>query len=468
MKRKCLMVMGLLFLGMALILPLFAGGGAEQQKPAGGASSAPSTTPKGPPKFIEDDKTISGTIKFWIPFSGPQGMDLMIKEFNSVFPNIKIELTPYNNNANGNIGVTTALMAGEIDVLHSFELSNAYNRWEGGLYRDITDALLADNIDLKTEWGTGAYQYEGRIYTIPAGSLSYYIAINMTEWNKAGLGPLPMSWTWDEYIEASRKMTHGSGDSKVYGGSDYQLPRYAAMPFSQVHGIGSLYNADGTSSFDSPVILRALKREIKAELEDQIWFPLIRYRSDGLQAQMTFLRHQTASVIINNVQRFLRDKTNYPVDWITGFAPYPTDEKGQANHMEGVSAFSHVGIASQSPESKYKANYAFLKWYATEGCKYLVIAGHLPSWTKTDVNGVLPLIFGSDEEAAKLVDVESFKRVVFNYSAPNWIDKYTTAYSEVMAIFDDAVMNVHNKLKTPEQALEDAKRDADKAIQAAK
>jgi ABC-type glycerol-3-phosphate transport system substrate-binding protein len=391
-------------------------------------------------------------------------MDLMIKEFNSVFPNIKIEINTYNNNANGNLGVNTALMAGEVDVLHSFGFNGTLRRMEGSLFRDITDAILADNIDLNTEWGSDVYKYEGRIYTLPAGALSYYIAINMTEWNKAGLGPLPTSWTWDEYIEASRKMTQGSGESKVYGGSDYHSIYYAALPLSQITGKGYYYDSDGLSSFTNPIILNSLKREIKAEREDQIWFPLTRYRSDNLQAQQTFLRHQTASTIICNLQRFLRDTKTYPVDWITGFAPYPTEQKGQENHMAGVSIYSHVGIASQSPESSYKANYAFLKWYATEGCKYLAIAGHLPSWKKTNLNAILPLIFGSDAEAAKLVDVESFKRVVFNYTAPNWVDEEVAAYSTLAPLFDEAVMTAHNGVKTPEQAMADAKKEADEAI----
>jgi multiple sugar transport system substrate-binding protein len=173
-------------------------------------------------------------------------------------------------------------------------------------------------------------------------------------------------------------------------------------------------------------------------------------------------------VIICNLQRFLRDTKTYPVDWVTAFAPYPTEAPGEVNHIEGVSIFSHVGIASRSPESNYKANYTFLKWYASEGCKYLVLAGHLPSWKKSNVNAMLPLIFGSDEEAAKLVDVESFKRVVFNYIAPNWVEINLTAYSELTSLFSEYIMYAHNQEMTPEAAVTELQKEADAAIKAAR
>lgn len=425
-----------------------------------------SIKPSGAPVYINEDTSIPGTVRFWIPFSGPQGMDAMIEEFNSVYPNIKVELNTYNNNADGNVAVNTAMIAGEVDVLHSFGLANAYSRWESGLYRDITDAIAADNLDLMAEWGTDVYKYNGRVYTLPAGALSYYVAINMTEWKNAGLGEIPAEWTWDEYLEACKAMTHGEGANKVYGGSDYHSEWYVTLPLSQVTGRGGYYNEDGMSSVDNPVFKKALAREVKAEQVDGIWFPLTSYRADNLQAQMTYLSGKTASTIICNLHRFLRDTETYPVDWVTAFAPYPTEEKGQPNHMEGVSPFSHVGIATNSPEENYEASYAFLKWYSTYGCKYLVLAGHLPSWKHSDVESMVDLIFG--ENASKLVDVDSFKRVVFNYGGLNWVDVELTAYSEVADLYKEYINYVHSGEMNIDDALAELKEVADEAIRKAK
>ena len=70
--------------------------------------------------ILEDDTSISGTISFWMPFNGSQGMDALIADFNSIYPNITIELNTYNNNSDGNMSVNTSILAGEVDVLASF------------------------------------------------------------------------------------------------------------------------------------------------------------------------------------------------------------------------------------------------------------------------------------------------------------------------------------------------------------
>ena len=167
----------------------------------------------------------------------------------------------------------------------------------------------------------------------------------MDDWRKAGYTDLPKEWTWDEYLEASKKMTVGEGDKKIYGGSDYHSINYFTYPVRQVKGYDAYYKDDGTSNFDDPLMLEALKREIKAEVTDKIWFPLTVYRSDSIQSQVVYCNHQVASVIIPNVIRFIRDTKKYPVTWQTGFAPYPVEKKGQKNYLAPVSVFSHGLLA---------------------------------------------------------------------------------------------------------------------------
>lgn len=108
--------------------------------------------------ILEPDTNMAGAVRFWIPFKGEQGMDAMIAAFNEVYPNITVELNTYNNNAEGNMAVNTSIMAGEVDVLASFEISQAYTRWQNGMYMDLTDKLSADGIDLVANWGTDNYK----------------------------------------------------------------------------------------------------------------------------------------------------------------------------------------------------------------------------------------------------------------------------------------------------------------------
>ena len=464
-----------LFLSLAMIFSLVACGNSDKdsqpvtpdEQSTGDPVQAETPTE---PRFIEDDTSISGTVRFWVPFKGEQGMDDLIADFNDIYPNITVELTPYSNNTDGNMAVNTSLMAGEIDVLWSFELHNTFKRWENGLYMDLTDLLAADGIDVAANWGSDAYKYDGKYYTIPAGGRSFYVAINKTMWDEAGLGEIPTAWTWDEYLAACEAMTKkdAAGNTVVYGGSEYQAINSVMNTMYQVYGKNAMYHEDGTSSFDDPVIQKALAREIQAENVDKIWFPLSTYRSDNLQAQTTYLNGQTASTLNTNLVRFIRDTETYPVDFVTTFAPFPTEEAGQDNYMEGISIFSHLGIATNHAAENFDAIYAFLKFAATDGAKYLAMAGHMPTWTGTDVNDIVALMFGSAEEAAKLIDVDAYNRVVCNFSGKSYIDTELTAYSEVNSLMQEYVMYAHNGEKSAEEALAELTEDADAAIAAAK
>ena len=438
----------------------------EESSAAESVPNESNSQESGEPKLIEDDTSLSGTVRFWIPFAGDQGMDDLIAEFNETYPNIEVKLTTYSNNTDGNTAVNTSMMSGEVDVLWSFELHNTYKRWENNMYMDLSDKIAADNIDLVENWGTDDYTYDGKIYTLPAGGRAFYVAINMDRWEQAGLGEIPTEWTWDEYLEACEKMTvkDAGGNVSVYGGSQYQAINSVMNTMYQVYGKNAMYHEDGTSSFDDPVILKALNREVKAENVDQIWFPLTTYRSDNIQAQTTYLTEQIATSVNTNLVRFIRDTETYPVDFVTAFAPFPTEEEGQDNHMEGISTFSHIGIASNCDSENFDAIYAFLKYAATYGSKYLAMAGHMPTWSGTDADALVDMMFGSEEDAAKLIDVESFKNVVCNYDGLTYVDTETTAYSEVNSLMQEYVIYAHNGEMSVEDALAELKTEADKVI----
>ena len=415
--------------------------------------------------ILEEDTNMSGEVNFWIPFKGSQGMDAMIAEFNETYPNIKINLNPYSNNSDGNVGVNTAIMAGEVDVLASFGLSNSYKRWDNGLFIDITDKCEEEGIDLVEQWGTDVFTHEGKIYSFPCGGLSYYVGINMTAWEEAGLGELPTEWTWDEYLDACKKMTKVAADGtvEVYGGSDYHSTNYFMYAYTQVKGGDVYYDTDGTSTYDNPAVIASLERELQAELVDKIWYPKYSYRADNRQQQMTFCSGEAASGITCNIIRFLHDKETYPdVDWITGFAPYPVEEKGQTNYMSGVTPFSHAGLALNCQDEE--ASWAFLKWYSTYGVKYLAAAGHQPNWRGTEAGSGIEVIYGSVEEAEKWIDLESFQRVVGRADLPAYCETTLTAYTDVVGALSDPIMQAIAGEMSAADAMAAAAAEADDAI----
>ena len=420
----------------------------------------------------EDPTAVTGTVNFYIPFKGSQGMDAMIAAFNEIYPNVEIVLNTYSNNSDGNASVNTAILAGEVDVLASFGLANTNKRWEAGLFYDLTDLVEENGIDLVEHWGTDAFQKDGTIYTFPSGGLCYYITVNLDAWEAAGLGELPLDgWTWDEYLAASKAMTEYNEDGSVavYGGSDYHSVNYFTYAVAQVVGKDHYYNAEGMANFDSDAFLKALQREYDAELVDKIWYPKAIYRGDNIQAQQSFLQDQMCnSEITCNQIRFMADRENYGTDWKVGFLPYPVEEEGQTNYMSGISPFSHSGLCIDESDEDFDAAWAFLRWYSTYGVAYLVAAGHQPNWKGTSDLDPLVLLFGSEEEAAKYMDVESFRAVVGRVDLPAFVELNLTAYSKISSILNEYVMYALNGQMTPEEALTEAAKLANEEITNAK
>ena len=479
-----------LALALSLVLGLCACGGSDSAAPkekdaaapppaAGSAQPSPeeqnsASAPEKDPNDItgwileEDPESMTGTVRFWIPFKGTQGMDALIAEFNEIYPNITVELTSYSNNADGNMGVNAAILAEEVDVLASFGLENTYRRWENNMYMDLTDKLAEEGIDMAANWGTDAYNYNGTYYTLPCGGLSNYVAINMSRWNAAGLGELPEEWTWDEYLEACRKMTEvgADGEAAVFGGSlnhniaDYLLSHY------QVTGTDKLYNAEtGMASFNDPISVNSLQREYNAEMVEKIWFPILKYRTDGTNIPDMYRSGKIASTVTDNLSRFLNDTENYPVDWITGCAPYPVEEKGQTNYCSGVGHFSHAGIVSTAQD--VDAAWAFCKYYATYGSKWLIAAGHAPTWKGTEPSSVVEVAFGSKERAATLVDVESFSRCFANSANPGYVDTQVVAATDLTDIVNEYVLAIMRGEYTVEEGCQIMQEKGDAAIKAA-
>jgi multiple sugar transport system substrate-binding protein len=416
--------------------------------------------------IVNEDTSIEGTVRFYIPFKGEQGMDAMIAEFNAIYPNITVELNTYSNNTDGNVGLNTAIMAGECDVVASFEIHNVMNRMNNGMYIDISDRVAAEGINLVDNWGTEAYNLDGKTYVLPNGGFSYFVAINKDAWDAAGLGEIPDEWTWDEYIEASRAMTEYNADGSVavYGGSQYSVIADLTNVVYQVNGRNRFYNADGSCAFDTDYLKDTIQKFIDAEKEG-IWYSLESYRTDNYKEWFAYAEGKINSGISGNVNRFLADTETYPQDHITAFAPYPVVEAGQTNYMSGVNYFSFVGLTTGCQDEE--AAWAFTKFYSTYGAKYLTVAGHQSAWAGTDSNEIVSLIYGSEEEAAKIIDVESYKKWVGNAGNPSSYDNISTAYSELNSIFSEYVMYAYTGDMTLDAALAEATELGNQAIDAA-
>ena len=465
-------------LTLAMLLSLAACGGDEpagkDKTPVAAPTEAPTDAPTEAPTqgepaepvyIAENASELTGEITFYTAFAGENGTQALIDEFNTYYPNVKVNFEVYKNSGDGNVGLDTAMMAGgQVDVILSFGVANTSERWENGLLMDMTDRLAADNLDLVTEWGTDAYTYNDKVYAFPSGGLSVYVAINMDKWEAAGLGELPSAWTWNEYLAACEKLTEkdASGNVTVHGGSDFNQIDYWTYAVRQAKGMNVFYNEEGLSDFDNPLFAEALQREVDAAA-DGIWYSKAVYQSDSTRSRNCFLEGTNATTIESILTRYI---TGVEHDFKIAYAPYPTFEEGQTNYVGGSMPNSFVAVAANTANPD--AAYAFAKFAATYGNKYMFAAGHATTWTGVNADEIVECVFGSKEEAEKWIDTESFAKCVIANGEPAYSKDYIGAYAELQALVDEYTMYVLNGEMSVADAMAEMKTLGDEAINDAK
>jgi ABC-type glycerol-3-phosphate transport system substrate-binding protein len=138
-------------------------------------------------------------------------------------------------------------------------------------------------------------------------------------------------------------------------------------------------------------------------------------------------------------------------------------EKGQTNYCWGATPNSHIGIASTTDD--LEASYAFAKFAATYGNKYMYASGHAGTWSGNNGDEILEVVFGSVEEAEKYVDPWGFNEYVVSAGKPAYADTNITAISEIMAEVSDLTNYVLVGEMEVEDMMEELKDFADEAIE---
>ena len=131
--------------------------------------------------------------------------------------------------------------------------------------------------------------------------------------------------------------------------------------------------------------------------------------------------------------------------------------------MAGSNPNSFVAVAANTANPD--AAYAFAKFAATYGNKYMFAAGHATTWSGVNPDEIIECVFGSKEEAEKWIDIDTFTKYVIANGEPAYSEDYIAAYAEIQSIVDEYTMYVLNGEMTVADALADMKELADEAIE---
>lgn len=442
MKHFRIIAIALLLLAI-ITLPVVAGGAGESAK---------------------DEDIV--TLRFWggvPPEAGPQAsVDLFNEQYAD--KGIRVEYERFVNDDTGNLKLETNLLSGDgVDLYMTYTTDILAKRAEGNMALDLSELIERDGFDL-TQYGGSlmeSYYINGKPYCVPTKLDQYGIVLNKDMFDAAGI-PIPTEWTFDEFREVAKKLTHGEGQDKVYGmfwNSQQDLTYILSYLVAQTNGGDPMYLSETESAFTDPVVLAAVELIYNMMNVDGSSLTHADSVTQKLSQEGVFLAGKSAMTIGPWMVRSIKDLDNYPHDFVTAFAPYPVYAEGQRNFTQG----GYGDMLCINPKSEHiEEAWEFIKWYATEGMLPVVEGGRVPCFNTYDPAEVTAAFLKGGEE---LLDSETTMTVLINpadnYAAPS----ITNHSAEIKRVFTEEMETILLGDETPAEGMAKAKERADAILQ---
>lgn len=380
----------------------------------------------------EDGKTV--TLQFWGGIQPEYGYDEIVENFNKEYADkgVQVEYNRYVNNSDGNLQLETYLMAGEdggVDVFIGYGSKNSLAiRADGGLLYDYSDYLDSIGFDIGKELGENTkanYVFDnGEVWGLPTKfDNNAYLMVNKDMFNEAGIALPYDGWTYAEFRDVVKKLTHGEGQDKVYGICwGFNFTKAAQLDYiNSVLGANDTFADDTmkTLNWDNQVYVDGfnLIKDICDEgcaptMEDDI--------ADALTVQSTFLEGKCAMFGIFSQLRLAMDTETYPHDFTTALIPFPVPSEDYAEFYTQDQANYSGDFICISASTPYKeAACEFTRWYIQGGMTPLVKAARYPLWLGTDMDAILDYV---EQSAGDSVDIESLKHL-FSTDRSSYVKK---------------------------------------------
>lgn len=462
MKKKRIAAMGL-----AVIMALTgcsAGAKNETAAPGTDAAKAETTAAASAPESKSNKEVV--TLRLWggVPAeAGPQAScDLFNEQFKD--KGIQVEYERFVNDETGNLKLETNLLSGTgVDLYMTYSLDVLAKRSEGNMALDLSEFAERDSFDMMSYTGglAEAYYVNGKPYGIPTKLDKYGIVINKDMFEEAGI-EIPTEWTFDEFREIAKQLTHGEGQDKVYGffwNSQQDLTYILSDFVATALGGDMMYKSETESNFNDPVIVKGVELMNNMMNVDKTAPTHTDSVTQKLSQEGMFLTGKSAMTIGPWMVRSIKDTANYPHDFETAFAPYPVVSLEEKKFTQGGCG----DLLCINPKSEHvEEAWEFAKWYATEGMLPVVAGGRVPSFNTYDVKEVTDMFLTGGEG---LLDPATTEAVLIapadNYAVPS----ITNHIAEIKKVFTEEVEKVLIGQQTPEEGMENAKTRSDEILQ---
>ncbi len=340
--------------------------------------AAPAAVPSGPAATTANS-TASTTLSYWyVAEDKPliDGVNMLAASFRAARPDVKLEIQVFPF-AQYFQKLTTAWAAGTGPDVAWIDVTVIAQYADQGTIVPVEDFMSdADKKDLDDFYAAprADMTYKGKVQTVALHQSTEDIVFHQDLVDAAGVKPPTSgseSWTWQEFLDAARKLTKRSGDlTDVWGFATHYAPSmYSAQPFVAQHG-GQVMNADGTFSgaLNSPATVEAMTFYVNLFAKEKV-APVERI-PDMFQNKKVALYMANPFVLRDIQNRFSSLKI--------GVAPLPTD-KTSAVQSGGY----HIGIPKTG--QNHALAWDVVKWFTSvDGAKtWIDKTGYMPARRST-------------------------------------------------------------------------------------
>jgi ABC-type glycerol-3-phosphate transport system substrate-binding protein len=208
--------------------------------------------------------SMKGTLEF-VTWGGPaeiKAFEAIISDFEDQNPGARIRLqeTPFNEVRQT---VDSSLEAEQGPDLFRVTYTDFGFYAASNVLIDLSEYLPSDFSNVFTEGLRAAVEFEGAPYGVPHHTDVSAIVYNKDLFQAAGIGALPDrledAWSWDEFLDVSRRLRDAQTGNRTAFGMNWQLAgAFRWLNWLYAAG-GSLYNSDATrTTVDSPEARKTL------------------------------------------------------------------------------------------------------------------------------------------------------------------------------------------------------------------
>lgn len=292
-------------------------------------------------------------------------------------------------------------------------------------------------------------------YAVPFGGDASAIAYNKALFREAGLDPEAPPQTWDEFVEAAKKLTFdrdGDGQTDVYGmlfvPSQPWLTTFHWLPYFWMSGGQFNDRAALQFTFDSEAGVKALSYLMDLHLQHHVIPPSAIGAQASTDNQLEFLQGRVAMMIDGPgiIQRVARDAPEFEL----GIMPHPrpTADAPAVSFAGG----DNLAIMASMPAEKLPAAVKVLEWLTSiDGQRH---------WFETNARLPVRQELLADPYYETNAYAKAYLTAFLNAHEP----PQTSHYVEVQQYLRDAFEKVAFEMASPQEALTEAKQRGDELV----